>query len=155
MAAVVSQVRFSESNDARPTYFSSALAAALLLIDEVGFRTSTIHTRSLYTVAICILGIAAICWIYCVLGCILHPIPRELRADGQIMSLHLTKQPDASVPEPSSGMFASLEDNVMADDEELVDSSEIEIRDSIQWSKMLFTTISLGCGIALMVIFAR
>ena len=84
------------------------------------------------------------------LGCIWHPIPKNLRADGQLTTLHLNEVPLTSITAPPT-MSDSLEEQVTADDDESVDASQVEIRNPIQWKKLALITICICVDFALLV----
>ena len=150
----VSSVKFSEDNDARPTYVCAGIAALLILTDQVVRRTSSIQTRSIYCLAALMFLIAAVTGMNSLLRCIWHPIPKSRRADGELTTLHLDNSPDVALNAPKQ-MFASLEDQIAADDEELVGASQVEVRDKIQWGKLFLITACIGCNILLLVLFSH
>jgi hypothetical protein len=141
------RVTFTEENDARPTYACAIATGLVLIIDQVLLRSAANHTRMLYVTALGIFMIAAVLGMTCLINCIWHPIPKERRADGQLTNLHLNESPDiASVP-----MFASLDEQIISDGEESVDSSQVELRDPIQWSKMALVLVCIGIDILLLI----
>jgi hypothetical protein len=151
----VSSAKFTENNDARPTYFCAGLAALLILTDQVVRRTSSIQTRSIYCLAAFMFLIAAVMGMNSLLGCIWHPIPKSRRGDGELTTLHLNNSTDDEAPIASSQMFASLEDEVANGDEELIGASQIEMRDKIQWGKLSLITMCIGFDILLLTLFSH
>jgi hypothetical protein len=147
---VVSRVTFTEENDARATYVFALAVVLVLLVDQVLLHSVGSHTRALYVAAVLISLIAAVSGINNLLGCIVHPIPKELRANDQLTTLHLNESPQEASSAPAL-MFSSLEDQVSADDEETVDGSQVELRDPIQWSKMALILACIGIDFLLLI----
>ena len=152
--AGISRVTFTESNDARPTYFFAGVTVALIAIDQILLSISSSSTRSIYICSAFCFLIAAICGLNCILGCIWHPIPIERRTSGQITSLHLDSFAAAPTAK-SDQMFESLEQRLAEDQEESVDASQVEVRDPIQWVKFSLVSGCLGCCIFLIVYFGH
>ena len=146
----VSRVTFTEKNDARGTYVFATAAGLVLVIDRALLHNIGSHTRTLYVAAIWISLIAFVLGINNLLGCIWHPIPKELRADGQLTTLHLNETPEKASSAPAQ-MFSSLEDQIPADDEESVDASLVELRDPIQWAKMGLILACIGIDVLLLI----
>ena len=146
----VSRVTFTEKNDARATYVFAIAAGLVLVIDRALLHNIGSHTRTLYVAAIWISLIEFVLGINNLLGCIWHPIPKELRADGQLATLHLNETPEKASSAPAQ-MFSSLEDQIPADDEESVDASLVELRDPIQWAKMGLILACIGIDVLLLI----
>jgi hypothetical protein len=153
MPVVTSRVTFSESNDARPVYVFCGVAALLFIIDHELQLKLGHHFGLLYGSALLCGAIGTIYGIYCVMGCIWHPIPIEDRGDSGLTAIHLDRAPTADAPHDTS-MFGSLDDQVNADDDS-VDSSQVELRDPIQWAKMFIVLALLATNIALVMIWGR
>jgi hypothetical protein len=153
--AGISRVTFSERNDARPTYFVAAISLALLMMDQFALRVLTSPFRGLYIVATVTAGLSGVLGMNCFLGCIWHPIPKALRADGQLTALHLGATPPAEEGQTSPQMFSSLDDNIASNDEELVDSSEVELRDPIQWLKLVTVVACVGANFTLIILLSH
>ncbi len=146
----VSRVTFTEKNDARSTYVFAIAAGLVLAIDHALLHNIGSHTRTLYVAAIWISLIAFVLGINNLLGCIWHPIPKELRADGQLTTLHLNETPEKASSAPAQ-MFSSLDDQVAANDEETVGASLVELRDPIQWAKMGLILACIGIDFLLLI----
>jgi len=155
MPPVITRVTFTEENDARPTYICAAIAALVLMIGRAVQDISSSHTRSIYTFGACLALLAAIPGMYCVLGCIWHPLPKARRTDGELTNLHLSGVTQAESSPSAPSMFASVDDQVAADDEESVDMTQVELRDPIQWGKMALVLTAVGIDILLMVFWSR
>jgi hypothetical protein len=147
---VVSRVTFTEENDARATYVFALAACIALLINQVLRHGTETHPRVLYSAAVLTSLIAAVLAINNLLGCIWHPIPKELRADLQLTTLHLNESPEQE-SSARTQMFSSLEDQISADDEESVDASLVELRDPIQWTKMALILACIGIDLLLLI----
>lgn len=133
----VSQPTFTERNDPRPTYFACAAAVCLAFLDYAlrGFDPrGKVGFIGLASVFACM--IALMLWLYCLMGCIWHPVPKQYR-DQEGLTLHLASgKSRTAVPIPS---LASL-DSLTADDEQ-VNANHVELRDRIQWLRILTTTL--------------
>jgi hypothetical protein len=141
----VSPPRFTEENDARPTHVIAGLAIALLVIDHLVQLTAGPHSRTLYMAAVLVAMTAWITGMYCLAGCIWHPIPKELRTTGGVISL----TPPGPEATPAS-MFTSF-DELTAIPDDSVDSSQTEVRARIQWMKMFLILGSLALTFFLLV----
>ena len=146
----ISRVTFSEENDARPTYVCAVAAVLTLIIDQVILHNTAGHIRTLYITATWISMLAAILGMNCLINCVWHPIPKERRSDGRLTSLHLNRSTDSTL-ETSAPMFSSLDERIISDDEELVDSSQVELRNPIQWSKMALVLACVGIDVLLLI----
>jgi hypothetical protein len=155
VAVGVSRVWFTESNDARPTCFVAAFAFALLTIDQIALRVLASQSRGLYITAVITTGFSGVLGMNCALGCIWHPIPKERRADGQLTTLHLGATPPADQDQSPTPMFQSLDENFAAGQEEVLDESQVELRDPIQWLKLLTIVTCVGIDFAFMVVFGH
>src|SRR5271168_1719299 len=124
----ISRVTSSEENDARPTYACAIAAGIALIVDQVIRRNVASHTRTLYITAMWIFLLAAVFGLNCLMNCIWHPIPKERRADGQLTDLHLNERSEISST-ASAPTFSSLDQQITSDDDESVDSSQVELRD--------------------------
>jgi hypothetical protein len=149
----VSNPRFTEKNDARPTYLFAGLGAVLLLLDHILQVILHPHSRTLYIVAVLISELSSALGIYTVVGCIWHPIPKGIRADGELTTLHLDKPVDSQL-HTDKPMFASIEDQTNADDDS-VGMSQVEVRSPIQWAKMALVLTSVGLDAALIIIWGH
>ncbi len=146
-------VTFDEENDARPVYIGAAVVTFLLFLDHLFFH---LHTRTIFICALLVAGVTAILALQCLMGCIWHPIPLEYRQDGGATSLHLSgslAQP--STAEAAPQMFGSLEDQTMPDNGDPVDSSQTEVRDNIEWRKLILVTLCVAGNVLLLVIWAH
>jgi hypothetical protein len=135
----VSQVTFSERNDARPTYWLTATAIVALLIDATLHFLLHIQGRELFCAACLITLIATSTGIYCLAGCVWHPIPPDRRQALGMTSLHLS----------STTKFQAV------NQDEIVDASQTEMRDQIQWQKMLMVSLCITLNSVLLIFFAH
>jgi hypothetical protein len=144
--AYTSTVTFTEENDPRAVYAGAALAIALFLLDQLILHLSSSPTRSIYVAGLFATLLTAALWLYCLLGCIWHPIPEQDRINDGMTTLHLSEADTKSTSEASPGMtFGLLEDQTLDNSDTPVDSSQIELRDPIQWRKMALTTLCVIC----------
>ena len=152
---VISRVTFSEKNDARPTLLFAGLAGIALIADHAYIHYSAHHpsSRSLYILSACLTAIAAVLGMYCLMGCIWHPIPADRRS-SQLITVQLSRS-EQPAPTAPPAMFSDLDTDIASTDDEAVDSSQLEIRSPIQWAKMCIVLASVGIDLTLMVLWTH
>ncbi len=149
MSVGVTSVRFSEENSAAGAWWTCAasgcISLPLLLLRRLGWMQPQIPGtlgHALVLVDLLALAGGVIAWMYLVVGGIWHPIPQEYR-DG-ITHLNLDPKEASPPPETSDSRHYSFKlldlDADRTEEDRLVDSSQIEVRDEIEWGKMLLTT---------------
>ncbi|SEF55390.1 hypothetical protein SAMN05421819_0398 [Bryocella elongata] len=149
-----SRVTFSEANSAAPTYFVTAFSVGLLVIDRAAHLLLHFQTRAIYIAASWVLYLGALLGINVLAGCIWHPIPKERRAVGGMSLLNLNSP--TRPPYKAPGTSAILQQlNEPTSDFEEVDASQTEMRDAIEWRKLVVTSATLASAFFLLVHWAH
>jgi len=150
----VSRLPFSEENDAKPTYALAAITFAVFILDQLARHLLHYEGRFLFGAGCLMTMSTAIMAIYCLAGCIWHPIPKDRRAnDGMTtLNLSLTAMDESA---PAQAMFSQLDDETSIVGEEEVDASQAELRDKIEWKKFFLVAACVAGNVALLVALAH
>jgi hypothetical protein len=137
----VSQPTFTEQNDARPTFAVAAFSLVIILVDQIASWMFHYQGRAVFGLACLSTMTMGTMGVYVIAGCIWHPIPKERRFTQGLTTLNLTSSKSST--------------NSAGDDFTPVSAYQAELRDRIQWTKLLLVTLCIAGGFALLALAAH